>query len=465
MIHQNDPSKSSQQSSVGSVNSSMNSSVSGSGNIVSLLLRGMSLVLGIQVAGLGVTYLSQVLLARWLGVADYGAYDYAIAWSDLLAFIAGLGLPGAVLRFIPQYIVQEEWSYLRGLIRQSWWITLGGSVAIALISTGILWAVNLNTPVSFSLLLGLWLVPLQSLSKLQLEIARGCQQMTLAYSPSLLGLPIIFIGSLILWRSLGFSLTTPVAIALFAICLFLILVGQFWRFWQQLSENIKNVIPAYQSRQWWAVALPLIVMSGAFVVLRQTDVVMLGLLAGMEDVGIYGAAFKSAKWVNFMLFSVNAIAAPLFSMLYTQGDRQGLQRLVFATAYWMFIPALFVMFGLIFLGDRILNWFGPEFIVAQPAMIALGLGQLVNVGAGSVNYLMVMTGHQTQSAWVFSISAGVNVILNAIAIPQWGSLGAAIATAISMSLWNIWLAVLVVKYLQIHPSIIAAVFHPRYRPD
>ncbi|MGB3691590.1 MAG: polysaccharide biosynthesis C-terminal domain-containing protein [Spirulinaceae cyanobacterium] len=51
---------------------------------------------------------------------------------------------------------------------------------------------------------------------------------------------------------------------------------------------------------------------------------------------------------------------------------------------------------------------------------------------------------------------GVNIMLNLIGIPWLGILGAGIATAVSMALWNIWLHRLVVRYLNINPSIVAA---------
>jgi O-antigen/teichoic acid export membrane protein len=67
-----------------------------------------------------------------------------------------------------------------------------------------------------------------------------------------------------------------------------------------------------------------------------------------------------------------------------------------------------------------------------------------------------MTGHQNQCAKVIGICALVNIVLNFIAIPTLGILGAGLATGLSMALWNIWLNTLVVKYLDVNPSIVAA---------
>jgi O-antigen/teichoic acid export membrane protein len=52
----------------------------------------------------------------------------------------------------------------------------------------------------------------------------------------------------------------------------------------------------------------------------------------------------------------------------------------------------------------------------------------------------------------------MNVILNAITIPLFGIVGAAISTALTMALWNIILHILVVRYLNVYPSIVYAIF-------
>lgn len=83
------------------------------------------------------------------------------------------------------------------------------------------------------------------------------------------------------------------------------------------------------------------------------------------------------------------------------------------------------------------------------------LGQLVNVGSGSVGYLLLMTGHQSQAALVMSVTAIVNIVLNLVMIHWFGIFGAGLATALSLVLWNVWLHAIVVKRLNVHPSILA----------
>jgi O-antigen/teichoic acid export membrane protein len=85
---------------------------------------------------------------------------------------------------------------------------------------------------------------------------------------------------------------------------------------------------------------------------------------------------------------------------------------------------------------------------------ALLVGQIVNAAAGSVGWLMLLSGRQKKAAWVYGWVAFIHVVLLAVVIPVFGTIGAAAATTLTMSLWNVWLHVAVVRDLDIHPSII-----------
>jgi O-antigen/teichoic acid export membrane protein len=428
-------------------------------DLIATLIRGASAALLIQTAGAGINYGMQIGLARWMGAAEYGTYDYVMTLSTVLALLAGLGLSGAVLRFVPEYTVKQDWSRLRGLLLTSWWQTAIAGLITAAIAIVIIEVIDRSTSLNslrLSLLLGVWLIPLLALLKLQLEMSRSIRQIVLAYFPSLVMFPLLLTGTAFGWVYTQQSLTSITAIVISGFILVFILIGQQWFFQRALLPSIRSSPPSFGLKQWLLVSLPLLFIDGSFIVLNQTDTLMIGALLGTKAVGIYGAAFKTATWVSFILASINAIAAPIFSTLYAQGDRHTLQQLVSIIARWMFYPAFIVTISLFVFSDPLLSLFGSEFVVAKWSLLALSLGQLVNVGAGSVGYLLMMTGHQNQCAFVFACSALINVSLNLIGIPILGTFGAAVATALSMILWNVWLNRLVVKYLGINPSIVAA---------
>ncbi len=424
--------------------------------LLTTLWQKAAIALCLQVLGIAVAYLMQVLLARWMGVEQYGVYEYVISIGTFLGFLAGLGLPNCLLRYIPKYSVGEDWGKLRGIIWGSWRYVFLSGICLAVVSVVFLlgWErygannIDLN-----SFLLGMVLIPLWALARHQREMSRGIKLMNLAYLPTIV-FPLLAIAGGFYYRQ---DLSSTGAIAIVAASLLLVLTSQLLFFARQLPAKCSSEAPIYLRQEWFAVALPLLFNDSAFVLLSQTDTIMTGAILGTFQVGIYGAAFKTAAGVSFVLLGVNAIAAPMFATLHTQGDYEGLQSLTSTVARWMFYPTLAFALVLILVGDRVLGLFGAEFVAARWSMTVLILGQLVNVGAGSVGYLMEMTGHHRQCAMVLGCSAMLNLLLNAILIPLWGILGAAIATATTMALWNIWLHHLVVKYLGVKPSIVSAI--------
>ncbi|MEM8827790.1 MAG: flippase [Cyanobacteria bacterium P01_G01_bin.19] len=422
--------------------------------MINALFRGAAIALCIQVTGIAVTYGMQVLLARWMGAIEYGVYDYVISIATFLGFLAALGMPNCLLRYIPKYIVEEEWGKLRGIVWGSWRYVSISSMTFTLLAIAVVcaWGQYNSDIAMASVLLGIGTIPLWTLTRHQQEMSRGIKQMALAYLPQSLLFPLLVILSGFYYRQ---NLSSNRVIIITALCLCIVLALQISIFNRKLPKQCFFSSAIYSRREWFSVALPLLFNDSAFVLLSQTDTIMTGSILGSFYVGIYGAAYKTAAGVSFILLGINAIAAPMFAMLHTQEDYAGLQKLTSSIAKWMFYPTLFFALLLIIFGDRVLSMFGTEFVAARWSMTILILGQLVNVGSGSVGYLMKMTGHHRQCAYVLGCSAILNLTLNAILIPTIGILGGAIATAASMALWNIWLHQLVVKYLGVRPSIVS----------
>jgi O-antigen/teichoic acid export membrane protein len=422
------------------------------------LARGAGTAFLVQVSGVGLTYIVQIFLARWLGTAEFGIYEYVVSCTLLLAIFAGLGLPTAVLRFISQYKVTQQWQQLTGLIRGTWQLTVVMSFALTLGTTVLILIFTDSSWIYYTpLLIGVWMVPLIALAQLQAEMARAFNKIILAYAPFRLIQPLLVLGAAFSAGQIQSPLQSEIVLGVSILSLILVVVSQ-WQFLQhQLKIEYQLATPDYQTIEWLKVAFPLLLQGVFAIVLNQTDILMIGTIISPEAVGIYSAAAKTSVWVTFVLQAVNTVVAPVFTTLYTQNDRSGLQSLVATVAHWIFWPSLILSIAIIVFADSILGLFGSEFVAARLPMTILIFGQLVNVGSGSVGYLMVMTGHQNQSAIIFGCSAITNIILNALTIPTLGIFGAALSTALTMAMWNILLHVLVVRYLNVYPSILYAI--------
>lgn len=425
-----------------------------------VLAKEAGIALVIQFAGILLTYLVQVFLARWMGRTEFGIYEYVVAWSILLAIPAGLGLPHTVLRFVSEYQVKEEWGLLRGIIRSSWLMTILASLVVSLLAAGVILLLNYYHPFTYAtpLLIGIGLIPLQALVNLQLETSRAAKDVTLAYTPSRIILPVLIVCGAFLVLERTHSLTGNLAIAISQIALLATVLFQLGLLLLKLNQEFEASKPVYAIREWLGVAFIVLLNYGCFIVLSKTDTIMVGSILGPQEAGMYAAAVKTAEWVSFVLGIVNIVAAPSFAALYAKNDIDGLQKVVSAVALWIFWPTLAISLFLILFSQPILGIFGSEFIAASWQLKILVLGQAIGAWCGSVGYLMLMTGHQNKSLPVFICATIVNIALNAIAIPLIGALGAAIATAFCEALWNIWLSFLVVKYVGVSPLVFRGLF-------
>ena len=414
----------------------------------------VGLAFWLQVSGTGLAYGLQVVLARWLGAAEYGLYTFILAWATLLALVSGLGFPTAVLRFIPEYLAAKDGRHLRGLLRRS--RQMVGAVSLVLAVAGTL-AVEvlsraelLERPAPWRV--GLWLVPLLALLGLYAETARALHRIALAYAPTRLLVPVLLIAGGGVGLALHPPLTSTSVLAVSGIAYLAAGALQALLVRRSLSTPTPDAVPFYQTRAWLEVSLPMLLITGFLIILNRVDVLMLGALVDPEAVGPYNVASRTASLVTFTLTAINTVVAPMFSAHHARGARADLQALLARTVRWSFWSSAGTALGLSLLAEPVLGLFGPEFVAARGVMLVLLAGHVVSASVGSAGYLLNMTGQQNRTAVVYGVSALINVVLNVGGILWLGALGAALATALSMMLWNLWLYRIVVKTLGLYPD-------------
>ena len=178
-----------------------------------------------------------------------------------------------------------------------------------------------------------------------------------------------------------------------------------------------------------------------FIVIEQTDTIMLGIMRSEAEVGIYSIAFKLAMMTMLIFTAVNSMAAPKFSQFYHSGKMEELKQVAQKSTkliFWINLP-IFIIY--VFLGQFILNLYGSEFTMGYYPLIFLAMGQLILAMVGSVGHFLNMTGHQNVFKNIIIIGGVLNIVLNIILIPNYGINGAAIASMISNAAWSIMAAI------------------------
>ena len=429
------------------------------------LVRRAGVVLVVQVIGAGCSYAVQVLLARMLGASHYGIYAYVIVWVGFASLIAGLGFPAASIRFLPVYRVKEDWPRFNGFVRVTSKLTFATAAVMVLCALGaaaLLHALGrLEDPAI--VVLGALLVPAFAGSMLYTEVARAGHRVSAAFIPPLIARPaLIGVGAVALFVSRG-TLSTSAALGASLVACYAVLVVQYALTRHLIAGPKIEGRGVIELREWFGVGVTLLAAGAFTVTLMQVDIVIVGALRGARDAGVYAAASKTATLVSFVILAVNAAAAPQFASLWALGRVDDLQRLVTRLAGVIFWPSLAISVGIAALSGPLLGLFGSGFQEAQPALLVLLVAQVVNAAAGSVGYLLTLTGHHREATRALGLSALACIILAGIGVLAFGLVGAALGTMMGFILWNGSLYWLVVRKLGIHASIFTGLHIPRHR--
>lgn len=409
-------------------------------NICILLARVAISTVAVKLGAAGLAFGLNVYLARLLGSQHYGDYVLALSWISILVLFGTLGMEGTALRFIAGYVGLEAWGLLRGFIwRGVQWVMAASFSIVLLFCSGLFFVKSALRPTLVDIfMIGLALVPISALLAYIAACLQGLNSAFVALAQSVQLLRILFFGTLILGLvAYDPNLLDPVvAMGLNSATAMLVLVVVTIFFFQKFPRQTKEAQRVFESRQWIVTALPLLAMSGFHLIITQIDTIMIGMFMGTENAGFYTAASRISVLITFGIASVNAVVAPMIAQYFAQQKLRELQNLVSIAAKGILFFALSTSVILLVFGEKILGWFGSGFSVAYLSLAILLFGQLIDSLAGSVGYLMTMTGHQREMMIVVGGCAMLNIVLNTILIPMFGLEGAAIATATTIAMWN-----------------------------
>lgn len=172
-------------------------------------------------------------------------------------------------------------------------------------------------------------------------------------------------------------------------------------------------------------------------------------------VGLYKVSESIAVMTALPLLLVNLLIGPRFVALYARKDMAGIEDLGKKSSRITFACATVFAVGLALYGHDILELlYGKAYVESYNALIIMALGQIINVGCGSVALILNMTGYERDTIKVLLISTLLNIALCIILVPLWQETGAAIASAVSLCLWNAGLVRLVRQRLAISIAVI-----------
>ncbi len=393
------------------------------------------------------------LIQRGFGPGPYGLYTLSYAIVTLVSSICNLGLDDAMVRYTSVYRGKKQPKLLRGLaIFCSALVGVAGMLGALLVYSMLPAIVSVRhsfgiVPV---LLIMMPIVPLLCMQGTWSAGLQGFKEFKWRVLTQRLLIPgvllVLLIPVLVFFHNIN-----SVAIALLVSIMFCTLVS-FYFFFRKLTSISQQSARKYDLREWIGFAAPNLLTSIVETVLDAVDTVLLAIFAITNvAIGQYGAAIRIAIFVSMPLQIFNTMFSPTIAELYSKGEKQKLSAMFKIVTKWALTSSLPLFWIVVLFAKPLLGISGNGFVPAWPLLIALAIGNLINVATGSVGYMLVMTGHQKITFLNSLVAIVFNIVLGVILIPRYGALGVAIATGVALGVVNLMRLLQVYIFLKMTP--------------
>jgi O-antigen/teichoic acid export membrane protein len=394
-----------------------------------------------SLCGAFLAFVTQVLLARILGVNHFGEFSSALATVMLVAPLAGFGISGYWLNVFGR----EGWGARRWMSASLWFLAI--STCMTMIAV-LLWAwAGLHDSVSSWLLTVLVVLVLgQSV----LELAGVKYQLEEKYIrlaiwqllPHLLR--FLCVITLVVYYGKDYLSTQHVAMAYSAAAVIILIAGGYQivlmarggvalkghgaEMTGSASRGLKQPTASDVALAAWPFGL-----AGFFYLIYfQSSIVLISYLVNEAAVGLYNAAFivmtavylfPSVLYQKFLLPNLHRLA---------HHDIAGLYRVYRTGNLWMMIFGLSIMVMVWLISPIIFPLlFGPEYKDAVPLLMILAFAIPFRFLASSAGAMLVTRDNIQIKVRLMGAGAVVNVVLNLVLIPHYGPVGAAVATVLT----------------------------------
>lgn len=373
-------------------------------------------------AGSAVLMLALLALAgRWLGVDDYGNFNYTIALAMVAEVFMDFGLHQVTVRGVAQAPGLAARYFHTSLLLK----LAPGLGMIAVFGFGVL-VVRPEPDVRLACLLMLGGAAMRSCILTAKGVLQGLERFGVDAVVTVADRVLLLVGcGLVLAAGGGLVATCAtfllvrIATGVFSLAAVSRIVGRDGG----IDRELRRTLPRE--------ALPI----GAFLLIlnlyNRVDTLMLGSLATERETGLYGAAYTLYEGLTYAAAILSAVLVPRLSRLWTH-DRVSYARLARRSLGGSALAAvLLAVLAYPLTPAALTAIFGTEFeeaattvgilLLALPFMYVLWGLHSVALSSHSTRALLVVT----------AVGTGVNVVLNVFWIRAWGAAGAAAATVVS----------------------------------
>lgn len=390
-------------------------------------------------------FFAYAYLLKYLGVSEFGKYQFILSYTTLFGVIVDLGLSQYVVKKI-----SEDLSRAKTYFHTFFVAEVGLSLLVYAAMVSIAAARGLESDVFQGIAVAGVGVALAGLTMPFLSVLSAYQDLRkvalINFCSSLVNVTIIVItitsGKGIVFLALNLGIAQSAAL------------GLYYRFIKKYFES-PELLASFSAfdkgllKQIAKAALPFTLLVGFSTIYNRIDTVIIFRLLGAEATGLYGAAYKVVDLLNFFPAVVSHSLYPAFAALMASGAIADVRTML--EKYLRFLIAIAVPLGVggTLLASHIVLVLSAGDTGYLPA--ALPLAVLVWAVAILFIYIPANALVISQLTKYAVIITGVNVIINIVGnvllLPHIGIRAAAILTVVSESLQALFYFYFISRYI------------------
>ena len=219
-----------------------------------------------------------------------------------------------------------------------------------------------------------------------------------------------------------------------ALCALSQLFGTFSIF-PQLKKYVHYVsLKELEVRKHFLPSFKVFLPQVASILYLQVDKVMIEALAGdIKQVAYYSKAEQLIKAPLALITAVSTVMMPRIANEFVNDNKEKIKEYLDGSLTFLMMMAWPVAFGMAGVAHTMIPWFlGEDYMPAATAMVVLA-PIIISIAASSLsaNQYLLATNQTRQMTISYSASAVANLVVNAMLIPKYGFIGAAIGTIVA----------------------------------
>lgn len=382
------------------------------------------------------SFLASVYIVKKLAVDEFGVYHFLLSIVLLAQVVTSLGLPQVILRYLPEYREKGNNYFQKRILSMVMLIRfLGGFIFVSISLIANNWIINIFNLPQFSQNL-FPLIALIVLLVLECQLLGDAALVALFENRYWSFSKVAYSGFkfvlFFLALSMGYGIAGIILSWLIAECvLFLLFLGKAHKLVFSLPIKKENIQPLPLKRFINFGGVLFLSKANYFFRDKAADIFILSYFLGIHAVGLYSFAFGMP--LMLMSFSpgslLRGVTTPFLVHRYTKtNSKEELSyffQLINKIIFFTMIPIFII---LMILADKVIMYiFSPEYLKVTNLFV-LSLGFMMIQQFAYAYSSIVFTLEKTKIILVGSLTGIYNLIMDLILIPQFGIVGAILAT-------------------------------------